>query len=315
MAQICEEIHDWVEKKVEKPIDVWVEKKVKKCKKKKCKKRCLCCNKWFCWIATTFVKIVKWVVVTVGKWVVRAVCEVVNIVIDIIAGFIGIILWIPIIGRLIRQIWSFLIDLIWRIIGLIGVGLDLLGVDWEKKLRICIIILGDDKGELTTAAKLAPTIQTATTIYKDAANIKLIVEDIHTVVNFDRWSRNLDVGCDFGAWTDDLLATGSNFELMANAYCFDGAGRRMLGFLSPVVVFMVRSIDGNLGCSLGIFSDYVTVQASKPVCLAHETAHACYPWWEHHDDSTNLLYEVCGGTKLKKWQKILIRNSRHVSYL
>ena len=73
MAQICEEFHDWVEEKVEKPIDVWVEKKVKKCKKKKCNKWCLCCNKWFCWIATTFVKIVKWFVVTIGKWVVRVV--------------------------------------------------------------------------------------------------------------------------------------------------------------------------------------------------------------------------------------------------
>lgn len=29
----------------------------------------------------------------------------------------------------------------------------------------------------------------------------------------------------------------------------------------------------------------------------------------------NLLHEDCEGTQLKKWQKILIRNSRHVTYL
>lgn len=314
MAQVCKEFHEWVEEEIEKPIDEWVEKTVEKCRKRKCKKLCLCCNKWLCWTVTTFVKIVRWVVVTVAKWVVRVVCEAVNLIINIVAGIIGVILWIPIIGRLIRQIWSILIDLVWRLIGVIGVVLDLLGVDWEKKLRICIIVLSDEKGELTDAIKLEPTIQTAKTIYKDAANIKLVVEDIHILEDVDRWSRNLDVSCGFGAWTDDLLVTGSNFELMANLYCFDGAGRRMLGVLSPVVVFMVRRIDGKLGCSLGPFSDYVTVQASDPVCLAHELAHACHPPWKHHKNPTNLLYNICGGTELKKWQRILIRNSRHVWY-
>lgn len=314
MAQICKEIHEWIEEKIEKPIDDWVEKEVRKCKKKKCKKWCLCCNKWFCWIETILVKVVKWVIVTVGKWVIRVVCEIVNIAIDVIGGIVGLILALPIIGRLIRQIWSGFIDLIWRIIGLFGVGLDILGFDWEKNLRVCFIILADGKGPLTTPAMLDPTIQSAIQVYKNAANIKLIVEDIYTVVETDRWSRNLDVSCEVGAWTDDLLLTGSNFELLANTYCFDGAGRRLLGFLSPVVVFFVREIKGKRGCSLGPFSDYVTIEAGDPGCLAHEIAHASYPW-THHNNPTNLLYKSCNGTQLKKWQKILIRNSRHVSYL
>jgi uncharacterized protein (DUF697 family) len=32
------------------------------------------------------VKVIRWVVVTVGKWVTRIVCEIVNIVLDIIGG-------------------------------------------------------------------------------------------------------------------------------------------------------------------------------------------------------------------------------------
>lgn len=314
MAQICEELHEWIEEEIEKPVEEWVEKEVQKCKKKKCKKWCLCCNKWFCWVETLVIKVVKWVVITVGKWVTRVVCEVVNVAIDAIAGIIGIILAIPIIGRLIRQFWAGLVDLIWRILGLGGIILDIFGIDWEKKLRVCLIILLDGSRPLTTPAALEPTIQDATQIYKDAANIKLIVEDIHTVVEIDRWERNLDVDCDFGAWTDDILATGSNFEFLANGYCFDGTGRRLIGWASPVVIFLVREVKGKRGCSLGPFSDYVTIEATDPGCLAHELAHACHPW-THHGDPNNLLHEDCEGTQLKKWQKILIRNSRHVTYL
>lgn len=312
MSQICEEFQQWVEEEVEKPIEEWVEKREEKCKKKKCKKWCLCCNKWYCWIETTFVKVVKWVVVTVGKWVVRVVCEIVNIALDAAAGILSLVFAIPIIGRFIRQIWSGLIDLIWRIVGLIGVLLDWLGVDWQKKYRICIIILKDQNGPLTSAAALDPVIQTAKATWKSAANVKLIVEDIHEAVDYRE--RNLDVDCDFGAWTDDLFVTGSNFELFANTYCFDGTGRRVIGWASPVVVFVVRDVKGKRGCSLGPFADYVTVEAKDPGCLAHELSHATYPW-VHDDDPNNLLHSGCGGTTLKEWQRILIRNSRHVTYL
>ena len=70
MSQVCEEFHEWVEN--------WVEQKIKKCKQKKCKKWCLCCNKWFCWIEIALVK--------VGQWVTRVVCEVVNVVLDVLGG-------------------------------------------------------------------------------------------------------------------------------------------------------------------------------------------------------------------------------------
>ena len=315
MSQLCTEFQTWVEEDIEKPIDVWVEKKVEQCKKKKCRKWCLCCNKWFCWIQTIFVTVVRWIVVTVIKWVVRVVCEIVSVLLDAFAGIISLLFAIPILGRILRQLWDAVIDLIWRLIGIIGIILDLLGFDWEKKYRICIIILSDQNGGLTTRAALEPTIQSATTTWKSAANVRLIVEDVHTVEVADRRERNLDVECDTGAWTDDLLATGSNFELFANIYCFDGTGRRLIGWAAPVVVFVVRDVKGNYrGCSLGPFSDYVTIEAKDPACMAHELGHAAYPWW-HHSNPNNLMYHTCGGTQLKKWQKILIRDSRHVTYL
>lgn len=299
MSQVCEEFHDWVES--------WVEQEIQKCKQKKCKKWCLCCNKWFCWIEIALVK--------VGQWVTRVVCEAVNIALDGLAGILGLIFAIPILGRLLRQIWSALLDVIWRIIGLLGVLLDWLGVDWEKKYRICIIILSKQGKPLTSEAALTPTIQGAQAIWKSAANVKLIVEAVHEVISTDQRDRNLVVECHFGAWTDDLFLTGSNFELYGNVYCFDGAGRRLIGWASPVVVFVVEDVVGSeLGCSLGPFSDYVTIEAADPACLAHELGHAVYPWW-HHSDPVNLMHSICGGTQLREWQRILMRNSRHITYL
>ena len=88
MAKICKEITEWIEEEVEKPVTKWVEKEEKKCKKKKCKWWCLCCNKWFCWIVTFFVKVVIWVIVKVAKWVTRTVCEIITIVVDLIVDIV-----------------------------------------------------------------------------------------------------------------------------------------------------------------------------------------------------------------------------------
>jgi len=89
MAEVCREIDEWIEEETEKPVTKWVEKQEKKCKKKKCKKWCLCCNKWFCWIATFLVKVVTWIVVKVGKWVTRTVCEIINIVVGLVVDIVG----------------------------------------------------------------------------------------------------------------------------------------------------------------------------------------------------------------------------------
>lgn len=84
----CTRVKKKIEEKVRKPIEKWVSKQERRCKKRKCKKWCLCCNKWFCWIATFVVKIVTWIVVTVIKWVTYLVCKIVMIVVDIIVKLV-----------------------------------------------------------------------------------------------------------------------------------------------------------------------------------------------------------------------------------
>jgi hypothetical protein len=318
MSVYCKEIHDRIEEKVEKPVEQWVEKRRQKCKQRKCKKWCLCCNKWLCWIEVFLEKVITWVLITVVKWVVRLVCEIVDGLLSFVGLLVGLLFAIPIIGRLIHELWDFILELGWRIVGILGTIADILGWKWRKRLRICIIVLSVEREPrdhrdpaVATVATLTPHIDEAKRIYDDQANVELIVEGIHTIrAAAPDWV--LDVSCDASAWWEDLWAPGGWFELNANAECFEGNARRLIGWGAPVVVFVVRDVKGKLGCSLGPFSDYVTVEGQNAICLAHELGHACSLW--HHSDGDNLMFSSCGGTKLKKWQWVILRGSRHVTY-
>lgn len=315
MAQYCKEVQEWIEEKIEKPIEEWVRKEEEKCKKKKCKWWCLCCNKWFCWIEVFFVKVIKWVVVTVGKWVVRTVCEIVSFAADILAFVAGLILSIPILGRLLNQIANFFVDLFWRIVGLPDLLLCAFGVRWTKKLRVCIIILRDENGNPTSdMSKLQPAMDKMKDIYKKDVAVDVVFNCIQTVKGPSPASA-LDVDCNAGAYWNDLWMTGANFEAIANTKCFDGAGRRLSGWASSIIVFVVRSIgSGKRGCSLGPIAGYVTVEGSDPMAMAHEVGHAC-SLLHLKSDKSNLMCPGCGGTRLKGWQACIIRNSKYVTYL
>ena len=77
----------------------------------------------------------------------------------------------------------------------------------------------------------------------------------------------------------------------------------------------VKSVEGGklAGCSLGPLTDYVTVRADQPVCLAHELGHACSLL--HTQAAANLMNPTCGGVHLSRWQVAVLRASRHVTYL
>jgi hypothetical protein len=93
MAEVCEEYKKWVEEEVLTPIEEWQEQTVEKCKKKKCKKWCLCCNKWFCWLETIFIVVVKWVVVIVGKWVIYTACRIISLILTLILTILNVLGW------------------------------------------------------------------------------------------------------------------------------------------------------------------------------------------------------------------------------
>jgi len=123
----------------------------------------------------------------------------------------------------------------------------------------------------------------------------------------------LDVHCDRIAVWEDLWATGARFHLLGLRLHLRAGLRRLLGYGAPVLVIVVRSIAQHDGCSLGPLTDYITLAANVPICLAHELGHACN-LLHRPDESDNLMHPICGKTELTPWQIALLRASRHVTY-
>lgn len=283
------------------------------------------CSDWLPWPLSYICNIFEWVCVA-WYWVTNLVCvawttivttacilwEVISLLAAPLVMLIELILSIPVIGRIIREIISVLGEIIWRLVGIFDVVLDFVGVLFPKKLRVCIVILKDEKGNPTSSEEiLQPHINEAKNIYNDEARIVLIIQGIYTV---DKPAPEcaLDVDCGTGAWGDDLWLPGGYFERQLKRCALGGLGR-LIGYGAPVAVFAVRDVKDKQGCSLGPLSNYVTVEGSSPICFAHEISHTLGLW--HVDESNNLANPSCGGKKLKKWQRMIIRNSRHVTYI
>jgi hypothetical protein len=86
--EACEEMRRWVEEQVQQPVESWISQTERHCREQDCNWWCLCCNKWFCWLVTVVVRVVTWVVVTIGKWVAYLVCKIVVTVIGIVVDLV-----------------------------------------------------------------------------------------------------------------------------------------------------------------------------------------------------------------------------------
>lgn len=283
-----------------------------------------CCTWWPCSWAC---KLITWVCVA-WTWVSNVVCvawttittlvcvlwEVVQIILVPIGLLIELILAIPIIGRLIDQILNIVTEIIWRLAGLVDAILSAVGFTPLKKMRVCIIILRDENGRpVTTEAALQADITAAQTIFRDEANIEMVVEDVH-ITDGSAPDHALDVGCNGDAWLQDLWLPGSYFQLTAEWHCTKGSISRILGLGNQIVVFCIRQIPGNTaGCALGPLTDYLTVEGADPICLAHEVGHKLGLW--HCCPADNLANGTCGGTQLDWWQRAIVRNSKFVTYI
>lgn len=78
MAKICQEYKKRVEEEIEEPIRRKRKEAQRKCKRKKCKWWCACCNKWKCWIKTFIYWVTEWIVKIVIKWIPYILCRVVS---------------------------------------------------------------------------------------------------------------------------------------------------------------------------------------------------------------------------------------------
>ena len=82
-SEACYETGEWIEEEISRPMEEWVEREEQRCQERSCNWWCLCCNKWFCWIAVFFVKVVNWIVETVVKWVVHTICVIISTIVEL----------------------------------------------------------------------------------------------------------------------------------------------------------------------------------------------------------------------------------------
>jgi len=212
--------------------------------------------------------------------------------------------------------------------------LTLFGVMGTKKLRVYVEVLANEDGPLvqreedpqppepsgpSTAEwqKLNEAIDEARRILLEQANVRIEPADNEAMIRLRRDPAPpaaLEVGCEGRAYLENLAEAGAYFEQNSHS---TGLGT-WLGYGAPITVFLVEDVVGKLGCSLGPLTDYVTVDLSGIVeptswTLTHELGHACNLW--HNNDSLMRHTSVGRRDILKRWQKAMLRASRHVTYL
>jgi hypothetical protein len=200
-----------------------------------------------------------------------------------------------------------------RILGIIDLLAGLLGIMPRKRIRIHVRILRDEQGHaLASTVHFGNLLVQAGAIFKREANVSVATTPREVKLLGDAApTAALDVKCNEGAWAEDFGDAGGYFR-RHQAYSFFGV---LTGYAAPVTVFVVRSIEGKTGCSLGPLVDYVTLEPRVSArTLAHEIGHAC-GILGHPMSKGTLMEPGASHERLKKWQKLVIRNSRHVTYL
>jgi len=317
MGRVCSEIQEWVEEQVERPVETFVNELREFCEEQDCNWWCLCCNKWFCWLAWVVVRVVTWVIVTVGKWVTRIVCEVVNFVLDVIGFVIELILSIPIIGGIIRTILNWITEIIWRIIGLIDFLASLAGIRLRKKMYFGVVV--PPITPIASDADIQRQVDATINFYDRTCNINMIFTGIcHT--NISPPGGTFTVGCDAGGFFSDWWLDGSYFEFASATCKFRDSFRRVIGLGSEIIIFIVQDVTpaNTNGCSFSSTHNWVVIEAQptdQAFVAAHEIGHAC--WLTHSGDPSNLMAGITPATNptLTNVQIAVVRWSKHCVYI
>jgi hypothetical protein len=314
-------MQDWVETQVEQPIETWENQQEQRCRDEPCNWWTLCLNKLFCWLVWVLVKVVRFVLVTVGKWVARIVCTVVNFILDVAAFLVELILSIPIIGGLIRTVLNWVTEVVWRIVGLVDFLGSLLGIRPRKKMYFGVIIPSVNGSPIATQAQLQPQIDGAIATYDRLCNVDL------RFTGFCQPGAAPPDGamspeCGAGGFFADWWLPGSWYEFVSATCKFESGWRRIVGYGGELLVFVVSNVQpdtttsSTVGCSFAATHDYVVVEArAGPQVAAHELGHACL--LPHDSDPNNLMFasNLVATPSLSNVQIATVRWSRHCTYL
>ncbi|MBO9563669.1 MAG: hypothetical protein J7621_12885 [Niastella sp.] len=318
MGRVCREVHEWIEEQIEQPIEAWEERQEERCREEECNWWQLCLNVLFCWLALTIVKVIRIVLVTVGKWVIRINCEFVSFVVDVAAFLVGLALSIPILGGIFRTVLNFLMEVVWRAGSVFDLASGLLGLRIRKKMYFGLVIAAHDGIPITTQAAIQPQIDAAIEHYNRLCNINLIFTGTCNT-SIPPPGDPFTYVCNAEGFFRDWWIDGSFYQLASDTCKFEDGWKRVVGYGAEIIVFVVDDVlpDPSDGCGMTFSVNYILTEAgTADNIIAHEIGHAC--WLYHHTGDTNNLMSpnvLSVPQTLTNWQVSVIRSSRHCVYV
>jgi len=275
------------------------------------------------------VKIVQIIIEIIKVLVTRVICETVNLVLDLLAFIVTLILSIPILGGILRTIINWVTEIFWRLIGLGDFLVSLAGFRPRKKMYLGAIVPSIDGVAILDDSSIMRQIDATIRYYDVTCNINVIFTGIcHTGVEAPQ--DGLVVNCGAEGFFRDWLVGGSYFEFATSTCKFQDNFRRIIGLGAELIVFIVQNVtpDGipvlggisnTIGCSFGSTHNYVVVEgltSHSEFVTAHEIGHAC--WLPHDGDANNLMSGgglPSGMPSITNFQIALVRWSKHCVYI
>jgi hypothetical protein len=210
------------------------------------------------------------------------------------------------------QAGSLLREVVSRAVGIPELVGSLAGISRPKMLRLSVQILRESGVPVVAEAELEGALAETRRVLEREANVRLEPADGQLLVtrSDSAPTEALDSPCtDQGLWKADLGPAGRYFRPLRL--------RGPVGRGAPITVFVVRDVVGKCGCSLGPLGDYVTIDrnglgGTKRI-LAHELGHSC--GLRHVGGEDNLMRPRNPGERMTRWQRAVLRSSRHVTYL
>jgi len=211
--------------------------------------------------------------------------------------------------------------LLHRVIGIPDMVGSLVGLTPQKRLRLKVVILRDSNNRpLATTSQAQAIVEAATTALREAANVTIepaigsqeIVEQIAE----PNPAYVLDPKCDWGGFQHNFTEVGRWYRDISKKYKSRGC----------VVMFIVQDVQGKSGCFTGLVDfGYIDpgavrdpsgrpAEGARQLTLAHELGHGCDLL--HRKDPTNLMTPGSDErtAHLSRWQRAVLRTSRHVRY-
>lgn len=235
-------------------------------------------------------------------------------------------------ARGIRAAGSVAIELVSRIFRLPTALLTLFGVMGTRSVHLRVLILRRPDGTpLATPAQVMPAIERGSAFLERAANIRLLPTGGLFVTTVDECGvgvpeRALCQRGGGGSLRDYLGTPGGFLDRMIRRYHKQATFPRNL-LATPVTCFIVDDLSGLRGNAIPVLGNWFAIvahglapmheatgEAEPPSIIAHEVGH-CLGLYAHHDDPRNLMHapDVRGAT-LTRWQCVVARSGRCVSF-